>query len=206
MLDGKNVAGGVTESLDPDAMRAEYAALDERVVALKRQFDAARANGDSAVMRRLQPLIEEASEHLSDARWMPDLREAATGVHYREGEGWQGLDRCSEALDHLLYLKGSDGVGRLEVVEASPTRVTLVGRMYWVIPCDCGDLIEATFTFDQESQALTGIVVRAGEDISDDLHERGDWDDLSARQQAKRIANRPESDEQWDVVIRSPSP
>ena len=64
----------------------------------------------------------------SDARPLAPLREAATALHNTQGEGWQGLERCSDALDHLLYSEGGDGVGRLEVVEPSPTRLTLVGR------------------------------------------------------------------------------
>lgn len=181
-------------------MRAEYASLDKRVVGLERQLEEARTNGTPAEVHRLTSLYAEARERLAHARGMPSLREAAVALHYEQGEGWLGLDSCEDALDRLLFSDGSDGVHALEVFEASPSRVTLVGRIWWVLDRDCGDLIEATFSFDHDSHALTGIVVRAGEDISRDPYER-----LSARQQAKHIANRPENDEQWAVVIRAPT-
>jgi hypothetical protein len=152
----------------------------------------------------LGPLLDEAREQWWDAEGMPALGKAAAGLHYREGEGWQGLDRCRDALEHLLYHHGGDGLG-VDVVEASASRVTLAGRGLWVGPTSGGNLVEATFTFDQDSREVIRIVVRAGEEASDDPYRTGARRDESPRHLAKRIANRPVSDEQWAVVIRAPS-
>lgn len=192
----------MTESLDPGSMRAEIDSLRDRVAALKRQLEQARADGDEAEVRRLRALIEEAGEPLWDAWWMPGLREAAVALRYKQGEGWLGLDGCRDALDHLLWAYGSDGTGALEVVEASPTRVTLVGSVWWLSERS-GLLVEATFTYDQGSRAVTGIVVRAGDDHSDNPYPPGPSDEWSPRYWAKYVAGRPERDEQWDVVIRA---
>ena len=178
----------MTESFD-SLVRAEIILLHDRVTELEREFEDARTYGEPSDVHRLAPLLDEARERWGDASTMPALAEAATALYYREGEGWHGLDRCQGALDHLLYRHGGDGMGFLEVVEASPTRITLVGETWWAVPIDAregGNLVEATFTFDPNPRAVSGIVVRAGETVGDGPR------------------NRPETDEQWAIVIRAP--
>ena len=178
---------GVGDSFD-SIMRAEIASLRDQVAELAHRFEEARTYGDPAEVHRLRPLLDEASERRRDAEEMPALGKAATALHYSEGEGWHGLDRCQDALEQLLYHHGGDGMSFLEVVEATPTQMTLVGDTYWVIPPPTpGKLVEATFFLDQ-SGAISRIVVRAGEAVSDGAY------------------NRPESDAQWAVVIRAPTP
>jgi len=63
-------------------------------------------------------------------------------------------------------------------------------RMTWV-ETQTDDLVEATFTFDKDSPALKGFVIRAG------VESEGSATPACAR--------RPESDTQWSVVIRAPS-
>jgi hypothetical protein len=191
----------VTEAWDPSGIHAEIASLHDRAVAFGRQLDAARTEGNEAEVRRLRPLIEEACQRRADLAGIAALREAAL-LTDRQREGWRALGRCRDALHHLLYLHGGDGVGALEVVEATPTRVTLVGTIIWV-DTQSADLMEATFTFDRDSRAINRLVVRAGDEgVSAEAPRFGEW---SARYLAERIAHRPESDDQWAVVIREPS-
>src|SRR5262245_1307399 len=192
----------MTEFLDT-ALRAEIASLRDQVIALGRQLEAARTRGTPEEVYRLRPLFAEASERYRDAWWIPGVLEAATALHYRQGEGWLGLDTCGDALDRLLRHHGGDGVGELEVVEASSARVTLVGGAFWLSDIPAGCLVEASFTFDRDPRAITRMVVR-GREVGDVRYE-GAWDDWSARDRAECIANRPERDEQWAVVIRAPS-
>jgi hypothetical protein len=176
----------VTKSFD-SIMRAEIAFLHDRVTELERQFEEARTYGEPAELHRLRPLLDEARQRWADAAGMPELGVAASALQYQEGEGWHGLNRCQDALDHLLYQHGGDGMRSLEVVEAGPNHVTLVGETHWVVPID-GNLVEATFTFDPDPRAIRRVRIRAGGGPA-----------------AKHIADRPETDDQWAVIIRAPT-
>jgi hypothetical protein len=191
--------------IDVEAMRAEIATLDGEVAALERQLEAARAEGDDEEMRRLKPQIYEAQDRWADTRGMVEVCEAFS-LTEGQPQGWTDLNRCAEALDTLLYHYEGDGVGALQVVEASPTRVILVGRMWWVVPQerDVGELVEATFEFDEDSRALNRVMVRAGElGSSDETPLPVYLSDLSPREVARLIARRPENDEQWAIVVRA---
>ena len=172
----------VTDSFDA-IMRRGIASLQDRVAELQGQFEEARMYGDPAEVHRLRTHLDEARSRLGDAKGIAALGESASALSYEEGEGWHGLDRCQDALDDLLYSHGGDGMYFLEVVEESPTRITLVGDTYW-LPSTKANLVEATFDFDQESRAINRVVVRAGVVVGN------------------RRYSRPEIDEQWAVVIR----
>jgi hypothetical protein len=114
----------------------------------------------------------------------------AVALTNNQPQRWRDLGSCQGALYELLYRHGVDEIGALEVVESQPNHLTLIGRMTWV-ETQTDDLVEATFTFDEDSQALKGFVIRAGVE--------------SAGSATPACARRPESDTQWSVVIRAPS-
>jgi hypothetical protein len=179
----------MTEAPLTGLLRAEIGALHDRIVVLSRELEAARAEGNEAEARRLLAVLKEAQDRSRDADGMAALCDAAV-LTDRQAEGWTGLGRCQTALYELLYRHGADGIGALEVVEAQPSQVILVGRITWV-DTQSDDLVEATFTFDEDSRAIKGLAVRAGaEGVSADTPP---------------VARRPESDSQWAVVIRAPS-
>jgi hypothetical protein len=160
------------------------------LVGLSAELETARVEGREADVRRLQPLIQDSDQRRRDTEAMAVICEAVT-LADAQPEPWRDLNELNTALYELLFRYGADGVGVLEAVESEPGSVTLVGRVDWVAT-QADDLPEATFTFDENSRAITGIGVRAGVEGGGDVT-------------LPSLAQRPENDADWSVVIRAPS-
>jgi hypothetical protein len=108
------------------------------------------------------------------------------------------LQAVSDALDGLLYHRGSDGIHELSVSESRPTRLALLGVIIWVEEQTLGPL-EAVFLLDGAG-SVTWFTIRAG-DARLPRRDAPAYGPRSWRKQLWFIESRPAADADWEHVL-----
>jgi hypothetical protein len=123
---------------------------------------------------------------------------AAAVQDYAAACGDRSLQAIQEALDDLLYRRGSDGILELSVSQPEAASLTLVGIVIWVEEQTLGPL-EAVFSLD-EAGSVTRFSVRAG-DARLPRHDAPAHALDSWRSRLRFVEARPTADEDWEYVL-----